>query len=282
MSKTLWEYSQEGNAEECRKCLENGEEINGRGGPYASTPLYESIPLAIGGQGMKWSDKQRYKDVVKLLLENDADIISGCMIGNRRTPLHAAAIYPHGSDFIDMLLEHQAQHLVDTLLSATDHDGMTPLHFACWRLGVPPLNISRLVDFGADASIQDQNGSTPLHLRPSWWAMNIMISESENRIDLQLRDVSGRTCLHTTTMPHLPSLDDREHKIKLLLANGADPSIRDNDGLTAEDIARNHVLTETTAGLTAEDIARNIELGAIAELIRVDKNTKRKMEAFAM
>ena len=62
-----------------------------------------------------------YKNIVNILLQNDADV--NAADGDGLTPLHDAAYNGH-TDIVDLLIENKAD------INAKDIYGLTPLHWA--------------------------------------------------------------------------------------------------------------------------------------------------------
>jgi len=118
------------------------------------------------------------KACIRLLLNNGANVELGYPL-SKETPLHHATA-PMGNEninVIELLLENQANPNAKTIANIESHNfysgaktkGETPLHRAAAFCGSDVIEL--LLKFGADKSIEDKNGDTPLswacwHRRP--------------------------------------------------------------------------------------------------------------------
>lgn len=130
-------------------------------------------------------------------------------------------------------------------VNSTNESGQTPLHWAVG--GGNPGTVLSLIEMGAKVDQPDSGGQTPLNLTASRLRGKTMTSPLANRpiiADVLLRhgaDVNhangtlalpvGDTTLHDAAMNKDVAL------MKLLLAAGADRSIKNAQGLTALDLA---------------------------------------------
>jgi ankyrin repeat protein len=164
-----------------------------------------------------------HKEVVELLIANKADVNA---LNQNFTPLRAAVLNRH-PDVADLLIASNAQVTIfdaagggyieivraqlktnSALVSATDHNGWTALHFGA-RNGHKDV-VELLLANKADANANAKTGMTPLQAA-------LAFSDSGRRIASQ----------QGTTEP------DYEGIAELLLANGAEVTNRTNIGLTA-------------------------------------------------
>ncbi len=99
--------------------------------------------------------------------------------------------------------------------------------------------VDLLLKSGAYVNIQDRYGSSPLHA--AVYANNTEMAEFLLQKDakVNLQDEAGRTPLHLSTMPAEISWP----MFQLLLDNGADKTIRDQDGNTPEVFALKGMLS---------------------------------------
>jgi ankyrin repeat protein len=144
--------------------------------------------------------------------------------------LHVASKYAKTTNFIDVLLETGTFDI-----NASDNDGRTPLHYAI--IGTNPTIISRhLIEKGADPNIADRKGMTPLHLAAQIGKTTDLIDLilKMKRIDINGRDTNGKTILHCAINGNNVTI------ARHLLDNGADPTVRDNDGITPFHLAASY------------------------------------------
>ena len=106
---------------------------------------YDQTPLL-------WASENGYVEVVKLLLDKEADINAANKDG--WTPLHGASYYGH-IEVIKLLLDKEAN------VNAADKDGWTPLHGASSHGHIEVVKL--LLDKEADINAANKDGWTPLH-----------------------------------------------------------------------------------------------------------------------
>jgi len=175
------------------------------------------------------------------------------------TPLHWAARQGN-IGIVSCLFDHNVN------INAQAHNGCTPLHEATLH---NQYEISEaLLVAGADLTIQDAHGRTPLHLlceRGEEKGASLCIKLSKNR-NFNVKDMFDRTALHWACSSGLESivslllseqgttLDDKTKAGETalhwasykgyssicmeLLSKGADPTIVNNKGETAADVAK--------------------------------------------
>ncbi len=124
-------------------------------------------------------------DIAEILIKNGADL--NAVNDSHETPLHLAASAGHGI-LVDLLLKNGAQ--VD---SRDMPRGWTPLFRAVDNKF--PAIAGKLLEFGADLNLQDDQKRTPLHVavvRVDSSSVRLLI---ENGADLRAVDGEGRTPL---------------------------------------------------------------------------------------
>ncbi|CAG0899969.1 unnamed protein product [Cyprideis torosa] len=153
---------------------------------------------------------------VELLLSAGADINARDRVG--RVPLHHCIMEGHRSVVL-LLLGRGAE------VDRRDEIGMTPLLWACMQGHV---SIARdLVAHGADVNASERRGETPL-IKASERGHVEMVEYlvTETNVDLEARDMFGRTALASAAMENLLQV------MKALLAAGAEVDAVLSNGFT--------------------------------------------------
>ena len=150
-----------------------GANLEERGGHDNSSPLFAAVYC-------------RQEEVVKFLLEQNADTSSVNKYGN--TPLHVSSACVFGSCVIsEMLLAKGAK------CDAGNNAGETPAHYAAHS--GQPASLRMLLRSGADQSIKDCKGFTVLHSATQRWLCskeddeedyNWMLTDSRNIVRVLL------------------------------------------------------------------------------------------------
>ena len=161
-----------------------------------------------------------------------------------------------------------ARHAGGVMLNQQDAGGRTALHMLNIILtteGVDDVTTSMLellLDEGADVSLRDRKGATPLNDAVErgidGYAMALLIRASAEAGVLDARDAEGDTALHLT---HDNGNTD---VMRLLLDAGADPNVQNNDGQTL----LHHMAEEgITEYVRHEDVEALLNAGADPNLI---------------
>jgi ankyrin repeat protein len=125
-----------------------------------------------------------------------------------------------------------------------DDNGKTPLHEAAdWG---SKESVQMLIDFGGSVSVRDKDGYTPLHAAAKGGHSEIIEILSLNGADGAARDIYGRYPLHLATM------EGNIEAVQTLLNLGADPCAKDDRGKTA-------VALITSAGMPFRTITTTIK-----------------------
>jgi ankyrin repeat protein len=162
--------------------------------------------------------------IAELLIKYGADVNN--KDENGYAPLHWAVTLGK-SRIINVLLENGAD------VNAKDNIGSTPLH----RVVVSDeeskrSNIAKvLIEHGADVNARNHQGLTPLHMATTLGKVDVTKVLLENGAD-------PNVTLQSLTPLHVAAFAGYSDIVELLLKHGADPSIRDSDGKTALDFAR--------------------------------------------
>ncbi|XP_047995023.1 ankyrin repeat domain-containing protein 27-like [Leguminivora glycinivorella] len=174
------------------------------------------------------SCKKCCRKLSKRLLKSSPTVTSRDSHG--LTPLHVACIHGKAA-VVELLIEMNSE------ANATDLNECTPLHYAASRGHQNALLL--LVHSGANVNQANIDKNTPLHLAVNNGHLNcvkalIYFSEhSRKKININCASQNGNTPLH------LASKWGYEGIAKLLIENGAEPSLQNRYNKTAYDYAHN-------------------------------------------
>lgn len=300
----LFRCVQNNNAENIKLLLEAGAEVNGRG-HFEWTPLMEAVSSAAGAaaevllaagadleaKGKKgetalfmavrrlafgFSAKEKAEDVWKileLLLNKGADVNSRDILGN--TPL-MAALRADNVELAELLKQHGAE------VNAVDCYGMSALMQVCQNprgiMEKRRLCIEKLLFWGADTSMKDDNGRTAGDYLAANPLLKDAVSDFEGRLERGTKPADVRQTLeHLTTeqvsewkeslydinsrFVQLAKVDGGKYLDKLL-ACGFDINHRDCLGSTPLFLLYNDAL------LTEKFIAAGADVGVLNEYRR--------------
>lgn len=173
-----------------------------------------------GSSGLHIASRYGYAAVVRLLLDNGADVESKGPYG--KTALYKAATYGH-EDVARLLLEHGAD------VESKDHDRTTALHRAAGNGHVAVARV--LLEHGAQIEAKGNYGKTALYLA----VQNVHVAVArlllQKAADTQTQSSDGNTALHSAARA------GHEGITKLLLSNESNVNVRDSNGKTALDVA---------------------------------------------
>ena len=133
-----------------------------------------------GWTALHYACSKGYGDIAELLLDHGADIDARSYY-NDTTPLHFACLYDHAST-TKLLLDRGCA------VNSVRYDGETALHTAC-RLGSMEC-VKELLAHGADTTVKDNNGKTPLDVAKRSKNQSIidLVMEHEKRSEKSLMD----------------------------------------------------------------------------------------------
>lgn len=122
-------------------------------------------------------------------------------------------------------------------VNSVDRDGYTAMHKACDR-GLEVV-ADAIKPFKPDTTIQTRDGFTPWHMAAFCTftgdgQISILRSFKPSAEELNIKNVQGKTMLHIAARTATPEFLD------IALNLGADPTIKDNDGRTPLDVARDN------------------------------------------
>lgn len=139
------------------------------------------------------------------------------------TPLHATTL---GSNYTGMyrLIAHNA------IVDAKDIRGQIPAYWAAYHGNLKALMILSI--YGANLNQADYRGKTPLRAAAKYGHIDEITFLAAQRVDLDALDGRGLTALHVA------AYNKRFDVYEKLIYFGADRSIKDPLGRTAEDILK--------------------------------------------
>jgi ankyrin repeat protein len=206
-NRPLTEAARHGQLGVMRLLIQRGANVHGFVGFWARTALH----YAAGGG---------HEEVVALLLTEGAH--ANVRDAWRRTPFMTAC--ENGHLGVARVL---VQHMGTQGLADRGGQGWTALHYAA--LGGHAEVLSYLLEQGADASIRNDAGRTPLIVavdKGHVGAVRVLVQHTGTQALLQ-GDMEGKTALH------LAAREGYEEVLRILLFAGADPTITDSEGRTA-------------------------------------------------
>ncbi len=109
----------------------------------------------------------------------------------------------------------------------------TPLHEAA--IDANTEQVARLLAEGSDVNCQDEQGWTPLHFAAQSQAKEIVQQLLAAGADHDRTDGHGNTALFRAVFSYVGD----GTTIKMLLAAGADPLVKNNHGVSPGELARN-------------------------------------------
>ncbi|PSN42764.1 hypothetical protein C0J52_10668 [Blattella germanica] len=234
-----------GHEQVVKRLLEKGADVALQDGDDGWTPLHYAawnghhlvcaILLAKDNTDVNASDSDQctpllmasrngHLEIVKLLLEKVTDAAQPNKWGE--TPLHMAAW--NGHDLVCAILGDRSD------LNGRNKNLWTPLHCASFEGHIEV--VKALIQKGADATLEDQEGDTPLHLA----ARNGHDLVCARLMECQGVDFNARN-RHLRTPLHCASSCGQVEVVKVLLERGADAKLRDRDDNLAMHCAVNNI-----------------------------------------
>ncbi len=258
LNKDLIDAIKNNNYSKVEKLLVHGADVNSTIDSYT--------PLILASE---WG----HIDVVKLLLENGADV-NLKTLGNE-----SAVVAAYEKDHIEImkfLVEHGAQvddilyrffmFAIDEKIEMTqfflEHGATIDAKSFVTATGFRNRNNLELVKVllasGVDINGKDNNGKTALQ-SASVRKFGSTLDENlemvklllENGADPNIKDLEGNTALITIAAENW---QEDANTVDLLLKYGANPSIKNNEGLTALDVARQNNNSKIIALLESQPV----------------------------
>jgi len=263
-----------GHVEVVRELLDLGASIN--------------LVSSLGLTALLEAIAQDHEEIVGVLLETDRlDLNTINLKDHNRTPLMAAANLGFFS-IVARLLEYKVD------VNQQDSDGLTALSLACLGRSFITVNlllknrginlnsadriaersalilaaeinesaiIELLLQNGADPTQKDRQGGTAALRAVDWGSCEAVetMLRSDVEIDLFVVDMDGRGLMHSASVNGHPRI------VRLLIENGLDPNLKDNNGLTP--------LHDASASGSVEVTQTLLELGADSSLSDKYKRT---------
>jgi ankyrin repeat protein len=234
-----------GNYESFRKLLKytssNAEDEIERVLSDATVPIEDQI-ARINEENLISAIRDSDVETLGFLLKNGADI-SNARGRDGENALHVASRYAETTDLIDFILETGKFDI-----NGVDNNGWTPLHCAINETYNRDINARHLIQKGADPTIANKEGDTPLHLAVLYcriwyteYIETISLILENDQVDINRRGNNGRTPLHHAIK------GSNVITVRYLLKKGADLNVADENGATPLHLAAETVsYTETT------------------------------------
>ncbi len=152
---------------------------------------------------------------------------------NGNTPLHIAAIYRNHEN-LDEILKANPE------IDAINPEGYTPLHLAVRRSDNEKV-VELLLQHETDLNIPDPTGKNALLASVGSNQKDYIRMLVSKGIDINSQDENGNTALHyplSNVIRDKRYLPYSKEMVKILMEEGADPHIKNNEGKSPMDLSR--------------------------------------------
>ena len=196
--------------------------------------LSEGFDINMGSDGdshnaLEVAIEERVPWLAEFLLLQRAD-------PNRRnwlhiTPMHDIAEYVRDPRLLQVCIDHGG------LVDAKNNSGETPLFLAVMSEWADGMKI--LLENGADPFVVNSDGMTILHQACQTWCESVeclQVLLDLGVLDINKKDLDANSALHLALLNEDMDTDIQLQFVRMLTADGADLTAKNNDGLTAQDI----------------------------------------------
>ena len=168
--------------------------------------------------------------IIGALLRAGADPKTRDLEGNSALTL---AIKKDFFDLVRILANRGCREEAKALLTVADESGNTPLMRALLVPNIKPKTIKELISLGSDVNARNAEGKSPLHIIAAQLGnISPIVQDLINaKADINARTKEGITALMIVC--ETKNQAKRSYRISQLLTNGADPNIQDANGNTA-------------------------------------------------
>ncbi|XP_023313610.1 tankyrase-like [Trichogramma pretiosum] len=194
-----------------------------------SSPEQINAQDKLGKTPLHYALEQQQAEFFEILVENGANPNSADFEG--LTSLHIIIKQNWGSknyeSFTNKFFDISRAKGQPVQIDARDKKGQTPLHYAVVKRN--EQIVKWLLEKGADATLADTEGLTPLHITCDSLVAHYILqisSKKQQKVQVNAQDKLGRTPLHYAVCT------DRRNYVTMLLAKGADPNSADSEGVT--------------------------------------------------
>jgi ankyrin repeat protein len=206
------------NIEMCSLLLKSGACLD-----FRTASGEDALSYALAAKG----SKKNIYEIIKLLFQKATPRQRADFVNEKHGyVLHLAISFGHGLKICDLIIRNGAN------VAATDNHGATVLHRLMREISRPTL-LAFLIKEGAPLNTQiDASGNTALH-----YAIETRRNNHATRQLLEAGANTNITDAHGNSALHLAIFYGAPDTIKMLLAHGADLSLKNKAGCTAEETA---------------------------------------------